>query len=71
MVQIRSLLSTKQQAQIITLLWKNAYIFASSQPGIDLSLIEHELNIDTYRKPIKQKKKYIGLEKQGATKEEV
>lgn len=43
----------------------------SDMPGINPEVITHKLNILLGAKPVKQKKRVFGKEKQQATKEEV
>ena len=40
-------------------------------PGIDPQLITHKLNVDSLKKPIKQKKRNFAPERQEAIKQEV
>ena len=55
-IQIGSLLLTKERVRVVTLLRKNADIFAwsvTNMPEIDIFIIEHELNVDQDQKLVK------------------
>lgn len=73
-LQIRSCLQEPLRTKLIDFLLSNIDVFAwtpSNMPGIDPEVITHELNIQPQFKPIKQKKRCLGLDRQIAAEEEV
>ena len=64
-VQIGATLSNEIKEALIELLRRNKESFAWSaadMPGIDPSIICHKLNVDPSFKPVKQKRRKLGVE---------
>ena len=60
--------------KLIKFLQENTDVFTwitAEMPGIDPQLITHKLNMDSLRKPIKQKKRSFTPARHGAIKQEV
>ncbi|XP_021617952.1 uncharacterized protein LOC110618996 [Manihot esculenta] len=67
-------LTKEQKAEVMSLIRGHASSFAwkpSDMPGIDPGVMAHRLNVLPEVRPVKQKKRVVGREKQQATKEEV
>ncbi|XP_043809729.1 uncharacterized protein LOC122723055 [Manihot esculenta] len=66
-------LSKEQKTEAMALIRAHASSFAwkpSDMPWIDPKVMTHKLNVSPEAKPVKQKKRVIGREKQQATREE-
>jgi len=66
-VQIGATLSSERKEALIELLRRNKESFAWSAAdmrGIDPSIIYHELNVDPSFKPVKQKRRKLGVNEQ-------
>ena len=64
----------KTKEDLVQFLKKNIDIFAWSHedmPGIDPSVIPYRLNVYSFSKPVRQKKRVFALERDNAIKEEV
>ncbi|KAG7532877.1 Integrase catalytic core [Arabidopsis thaliana x Arabidopsis arenosa] len=73
-VRIGVTLAGKIKEALIELLRKNKTSFAWSaadMPGIDPSIICHKLNVDPSFKPVKQKRRKLGVERAKAVNDEV
>ena len=67
-------MSDEIKEALIELLRKNKASFAWSaadMPGIDPSIIYHELNVDPSFKPVKQKRRKLGVERAKEVNDEV
>nr|WP_152413087.1 hypothetical protein [Nitrolancea hollandica] len=65
-IRIGATLTGQIKEALIELLRKNKTSFAWSaadMPGIDPSIICHELNVDPSFKPVKQKRRELGVER--------
>ncbi|KAL0446392.1 UNVERIFIED_CONTAM: hypothetical protein Slati_1767100 [Sesamum latifolium] len=65
-IKIGSKMTEDVQDQVVNYLRKNKDIFAwtpQDLEGIDLSVITHHLNLDTSIRPVKQKNRHFGPEK--------
>ena len=72
--RIGTSMEEKTKQDLIQFLRKSIDIFAWSNedmPGIDPSVITHQLNVYPSSKPIRQKKRVFALEQDNAIKEEV
>ncbi|KAL0434641.1 UNVERIFIED_CONTAM: Polyprotein P3 [Sesamum radiatum] len=72
--RIRSQMSLEDETMTIDFLRKNSYMFAwspSDFQGIDPEVIVHRLNVDPQARPIKQKKRAFGVERNQVIEEEV
>ena len=68
-ISIGSLLEPNLQAELARFLWQNQDVFAWSHehmPGIDPQVMSHRLNVNLSFCPIKQKRRGMALEQQGA-----
>ncbi|KAG7538977.1 Integrase catalytic core [Arabidopsis suecica] len=73
-VRIGVTLTSEIKEDLIELLRKNKTSFAWSaadMPGIDPSIICHKLNVDPSFKPVKQKRRKLGVERAKAVNDEV
>ena len=73
-VKIGSGLEASLRDKLIKFLTKNVNSFAWStedMPGIDPSVICHELHVDTSFKPVKQKRRKLGPDRTKAVNDEV
>src|SRR3954467_12381994 len=73
-LQIGSCLQEPLKTKLVNFLRANLDVFAwtpSDMPRIDPEVIAHELNIQPQFKPVKQKKRCLGLDRQMAAEEEV
>ncbi|KAG7583597.1 Ribonuclease H domain [Arabidopsis suecica] len=73
-VRIGATLTGEIKEALIELLRKNKTSFAWSaadMPGIDSSIICHKLNVDPSFKPVKQKRRKLGIERAKAVNDEV
>ncbi|KAG7588583.1 Ribonuclease H domain [Arabidopsis suecica] len=73
-VRIGATLTGEIKEALVELLRKNKTSFAWSaadMPGIDPSIICHKLNVDPSFKPVKQKKRKLGVERAKAVNDEV
>jgi len=73
-VRIGATLSGEIKEALIELLRRNKESFswsAADMPGIDPSIICHELNVDPSFKPVKQKRRKLGVERAKAVNNEV
>ncbi|KAG7567917.1 Reverse transcriptase domain [Arabidopsis thaliana x Arabidopsis arenosa] len=73
-VRIGATLTDEIKEALIELLRRNKMSFAWSaadMPGIDPSIICHELNVDPSFKPVKQKRRKLGVERAKAVNDEV
>ena len=70
---IRRELLEAMKAELINLLQRNSDLFAwapKDMPGINSRIICHKLAIDSKVRPVSQKKKKLGMEKQKAAAQE-
>ncbi|CAE6199346.1 unnamed protein product [Arabidopsis arenosa] len=73
-VKIGTTLDSEIKDQLVTFLKENKHTFAWSakdMPGIDKSIITHDLNVDLSFKPIKQKRRKLGPDRAQAVNDEV
>ena len=73
-VRIRKDMDPQNRLYLIQVLRQNADIFAYSaadMPGIDPEIVTHKLNVYKGVKPVKQKKRNFGLEKDKIIEEKV
>ena len=67
-VEIGGNLSESLKTELMACLKKNLHTFAWAAkyiPGIDINITCHELNVDPTFKPVKQKRRKLGLERAG------
>ncbi|XP_057790905.1 uncharacterized protein LOC131007998 [Salvia miltiorrhiza] len=72
--KIGSSMNEQTRAELINCLQRNADVFAFSTgdlKGIDRGLAEHRLNVDPNVKPVKQRTRHFGAEKDVAIREQV
>ncbi|XP_065625344.1 uncharacterized protein LOC112037214 [Quercus suber] len=72
--RIGTTLSPKMRTKLIQFLKENLDVFAWSHddmPGISLEVIQHRLNVDPERKPVKQRRRVFAPERDQAVTDEV
>nr|POF25448.1 transposon ty3-i gag-pol polyprotein [Quercus suber] len=73
-IKIGTTLSPEMKKKLVQLLKENLDIFAWSHedmPGISPDVIQHKLNVDPEKKPIKQRRRVFALERDRAITDEV
>ena len=73
-INIGSMLEDTVRTQLLSFLQNNQDCFAWSHkdmPGIDLEVTTHQLNVDPSYKPVKQKRRKLGVERNKIINDEV
>ncbi|GKV12598.1 hypothetical protein SLEP1_g23719 [Rubroshorea leprosula] len=73
-VKIGTKLTGEERAELLEFLKNNQDVFAwttNEMPGISVELTVHKLSMDPTKRPVVQKRRLFGLEKQAAIEEEI